>query len=62
LKKLVIDIHAIKLLGIKNPLLTAVALIVILAAGGLLTWWTAARANREMRENLIQQTLTAIRI
>ena len=34
----------------------AALLISILAAGALFTWWAVARADREMREDLLQQT------
>ena len=46
----------------KNPILTMAILLAILVTGALFTWLTVARTDREMRENLLQQTrLVAIR-
>lgn len=40
----------------RRRILTSAGLLgVIVAAGGLLTWWAVARADREMREDLLQQ-------
>jgi PAS domain S-box-containing protein len=38
-----------------SPRLMAAALLAILAAGALFAWWEAARADREMRADLLQQ-------
>jgi len=39
----------------KKPRLLAAALLAILAAGALFAWWTTARADREMRADLLLQ-------
>jgi diguanylate cyclase (GGDEF)-like protein/PAS domain S-box-containing protein len=42
--------------GMKNPRLKATVLVVVIIfAGVLFTWWTAVRADREMRADLLQQ-------
>ena len=38
---------------------TSAALLAILVAGALSTWWTVTRADREMRADLLQQTRLA---
>jgi diguanylate cyclase (GGDEF)-like protein/PAS domain S-box-containing protein len=44
--------------GRKNPRLNATVLVVIIIfAGVLFTWWTAVRANREIRTDLLVLTL-----
>ena len=46
--------------GMKNPRLTAAALLLaILAAGVFFAWWVVSRADREMRAGLLQQTRLA---
>jgi signal transduction histidine kinase/CheY-like chemotaxis protein len=40
----------------RNRLWLVAALLITAAAGTLLTWWVATRADREMREGLLQQT------
>ena len=40
----------------RNRLWLVAALLITAAAGALFTWWMATRADREMREGLLQQT------
>jgi hypothetical protein len=43
----------------KNFRLTAAVMLVILVAGALFAWWTVVRADRERRDDLLQQTRLA---
>src|SRR5208283_2615885 len=50
------DKHAEERPKRKNLQKTGALFLVILATGVLFTWWTTARADREMRADLLQQT------
>ncbi len=42
--------------GMKTPHLTAALLLVIFAAGGLISWWAVTQVDRDMRADLLQRT------
>ncbi|MBM4091522.1 MAG: PAS domain S-box protein, partial [Planctomycetes bacterium] len=43
----------------RRPWFARVAFLLLLVGGGLLSWWMVARADREMREELLRQTRLA---
>jgi PAS domain S-box-containing protein len=48
--------RTMRFFALSSPRLTAVGLLAVLAAGVLFAWWTAARADRALRAELLQQT------